>query len=143
MTNQITVDFVKKHEGSKLLAYQDSGGVWTIGVGATGPDIKPGVTWTQAQVDNRLAADLAHAEASVRKLLKKPATDSELAAMTSFVFNLGAGALASSHFLELFNAGDTLGAAQQFPRWDHVGKSEVKGLLIRRFHEALLFLGAA
>ena len=46
-------------EGRRLHAYLDTGGVWTCGTGATGPDIGPGTVWTVSQCDARLARDLA------------------------------------------------------------------------------------
>jgi lysozyme len=45
-------------EGCRLSPYQDAGGVWTCGYGATGLGVHPGIAWTQEQADNRLEADL-------------------------------------------------------------------------------------
>jgi lysozyme len=58
----------------------------------------------------------------------------------SFVYNLGEGALAASTLLKLLNAGDYVGASEQFIRWDHVGGIENAGLLNRRKSERSLFL---
>lgn len=138
--NAIAVDFIKQHEGCKLTAYQDSGRIWTCGWGATGPDIVAGTVWTQQQADDRLASDLAKTEVSVIKLLNKTLSQQSLAALDSFVYNLGSGALASSHLLMCVNSGDYLGAAKAFIVWSHVGQTEVRGLLIRRLEEAALFL---
>ena len=44
-------------EGSHLTAYQDSGGVWTIGKGHTGPEVKFGVTITKEQEELLFAQD--------------------------------------------------------------------------------------
>lgn len=140
MTNQIAVDFIKAHEGYELIAYRDSGGTWTCGYGSTGPDIKDGVVWTQEQADKRLAQDVTKTEVAVLKLLNKRLSDQSTASLISFAYNIGTGALASSHLLQCINNGDYIGAAQQFSRWDHVGKEEVRGLLIRRLSEAVLFL---
>ncbi len=54
-----TMKLVKDFEGLRLTAYQDSVGVWTIGYGHTGPEVKPGMTISQAQADNYLQTDLA------------------------------------------------------------------------------------
>jgi lysozyme len=140
MINQIALDFIKKHEGCELVAYRDSGGTWTCGWGSTGPDVKDGVVWTQDQADARLANDVSKCEVSVVKLLNKRLSDKALAALDSFVYNLGSGALASSHLLQCVNNGDYLGAAKAFLSWSHIGQMEVKGLLIRRLEEATLFL---
>jgi GH24 family phage-related lysozyme (muramidase) len=44
-------------EGCKLKAYQDSGGVWTIGIGHTGSDVYEGLTITQEQAQIFLLKD--------------------------------------------------------------------------------------
>lgn len=138
--NQTAVDFIKGHEGCQLTAYQDTGNVWTIGYGSTGPDIVKGLVWTQEQADSRLQLDVAKTEVAVVKLLNKQLSEQSLAALDSFSYNLGVQALASSHLLQCVNNGDYLGAARAFQVWDHVGKDEIKGLLIRRLEEAALFL---
>src|SRR5688572_9540626 len=63
------IALIKRFEGcarvradGQVEAYPDpgtGGAPWTIGWGATGPGIGPCTTWTQAQCDARLAADLA------------------------------------------------------------------------------------
>lgn len=138
--NQVAVEFIRQYEGLRLTAYQDAGKVWTIGWGATGPGITQGTTWTQRQADDRLGMDVAKAEAAALKLLKRTLSQRSLAALDSFVYNLGAGALGASHLLQCINNGDDLGAAKAFLAWDHVGQTEVRGLLIRRLEEAALYL---
>jgi len=55
----------KEFEGLRLVAYQDSVGVWTIGYGHTGPDVRVGLTITEEQAAILLAADVAWAVACV------------------------------------------------------------------------------
>ncbi len=57
----------KQFEGLELKAYQDSVGVWTIGYGHTGTDVKPGLVITEAQASVLLAADVAWAVTCVNK----------------------------------------------------------------------------
>ncbi|HEX4105524.1 MAG TPA: lysozyme [Rhizomicrobium sp.] len=132
--------FVRAHEGCRLAAYPDSGGVWTIGWGHAGTAVHEGLTWTQSQADAQLDADLAHASDAVARLKKRLLADQQAAALISFVFNLGEGALASSTLLKLINDGRWLDATKEFLRFDHAGGNESKGLLIRRLDEAALFL---
>jgi lysozyme len=139
----IAYDFVRKHEGCRLQAYQDLGGVWTIGYGHTDSGIKQGLVWTQDQANSVLMIDLRAASVAIESHVISSLNDQQTAAVTSFVFNLGIGAFSGSTLLKLINAGDYIGAAKQFPLWDHVGPQEIKGLLIRRLEEALLFLGVA
>jgi lysozyme len=51
-------------EGRRYDAYPDpitKGDPWTIGVGHTGPEVKEGLRWSDAQVDAALDKDLDHA----------------------------------------------------------------------------------
>jgi lysozyme len=132
--------FVRAHEGCRLAAYPDSGGVWTIGWGHAGANVHEGLTWTQSQADTQLDADLAHAADALARLKQRLLADQQTAALISFVFNLGEGTLANSTLLKLVNDGRWLDAAKEFLRFDHAGGAESKGLLIRRLDEAALFL---
>ena len=55
---------IKKFEGCKLTAYQDSIGVWTIGYGHTA-GVTKGQVITQAQADTYLKSDCTTAEKAV------------------------------------------------------------------------------
>jgi lysozyme len=132
--------FVAGHEGCRLTAYRDSVGVLTAGYGHTGPDVTEGLVWTQGQADNALAADLRRVETEVLGLKRRLLTDQQMAALISFAFNLGSHALAGSTLLTKVNDADFIGAAHEFPKWDFAAGHELKGLLIRRFEEAALFL---
>jgi lysozyme len=48
----------ERDEGLRLTAYQDSGGVWTIGWGHTGPEVHKGLVWTREQCVAALRKDL-------------------------------------------------------------------------------------
>lgn len=75
-------------EGCKLSAYMDTGGMWTVGYGHTGSDVDHTTTITQQQAEDFLAQDQAHLFAMVSG---KPLL--EAAALVSFGYNCGAGAL--------------------------------------------------
>ena len=60
---------IKKFEGCRLTAYQDSVGVWTIGYGHTS-GVRKGQTIAQAQADAFLKADCTNAEKSVNSYSK-------------------------------------------------------------------------
>ncbi len=134
---------IRRWEGCRLTAYQDVAGIWTIGWGATGPGITRGVTWSQAQADERLAADVNRFMAGVAKALKRPATDHQLGAMVSLAYNIGLGAFTGSTLLRLFNAGQVELAAAQFGAWRRAGGKVVQGLVNRRADERRTFEGRA
>ena len=139
---------IKKFEGCARLrtdgmiaAYPDPGtgaAPWTIGWGATGPDIGPGTVWTQAQCDARLEADLARFAADVvRALDGAPTTHRQFDALVSFHYNTGA--IHRSTLMRKHRAGDFEGAAREFARWKYAGGRVLKGLVRRRAAEARLY----
>jgi GH24 family phage-related lysozyme (muramidase) len=75
-------------EGTRLRAYKDTGGVWTIGLGHTRGVIE-GMTITVEQAAQFFAED---AGPLFRMVASRPIL--EAAALVSFGFNVGAGALA-------------------------------------------------
>jgi len=129
----------KQFEGLELKAYQDSVGVWTIGYGHTGADVKPGMTITEEQASVLLAADVAWAVTCVNKSVKSAINQNQFDAMVDFVFNLGCAAFGQSTLLRMVNAGDFAGAAGQFLRWNKAGGKVLAGLTKRRQGEMNLF----
>lgn len=138
-------DLVKSFEGCILKAYPDpatGGDPWTIGVGHTGPEVKPGVIWTQAQADAALEADLARFARGVWNATgEKETTQNRFDSLVSFSFNVGLGNLLNSTLLRLHNKGDYAGAAEQFLRWDKANGKRMAGLTRRRQAERSLYLG--
>lgn len=92
--DRILLEFLVKAEGLRTRAYRDSAGVWTIGVGHTGPDVGPDTVWTVDKCMRVLVVDAQkHADLLAKRV--KPEIIAELsehqyAALCSFVFNLGA-----------------------------------------------------
>jgi lysozyme len=133
------LELTKQFEGLELKAYQDSVGVWTIGYGHTGSDVKAGLMITEAQASVLLAADVAWAVTCVNKSVTSAINQNQFDAMVDFVFNLGCAAFAQSTLLRMVNAGDLAGAAGQFGRWNKAGGKVLAGLTKRRMAEAALF----
>lgn len=134
----------KSSEGCKLHAYRDSGGIWTIGVGATGPGIGPDVVWTQGQADTRLAVDLCRFAGYTAALLHgQPTTPTQFGALVDACYNAGPGNLAKSPMLAAHLARDYASAASAWPLWHVRDRKGVvqPGLLKRRAAERALYLG--
>lgn len=135
---------IKRWEGCRLTAYPDpgtGGDPWTIGWGSTGPGIRKGLVWTQAQADARLAEDVADFLAGVEEIIRIPLAPHEAGALTSLAYNIGLSAFRRSTLASLLNQGDRLSAAQQFKRWNKAGGRVMKGLTNRREDERKVFEG--
>ena len=139
---EILIKLIKDSEGCKLSAYQCPAGVWTIGYGCTGTDIKKGLTWTQAQADaelNILAHDvLRKAMKASPSLVIAPA--SKLIAIADFIFNLGIGNYTKSTLKKYIDQSNWLAASGEIKKWDKAGGVALKGLTIRRKKESELLL---
>lgn len=135
------IAFIKRMEGVRYEAYKDVAGILTIGVGHTGPDVRPNLRIDDAEVDRLLLADLAVAEACIEAYCDAELTQAQYDALCSFIFNAGCNAFKNSTLLRLLNRGDYDGAAQQFSRWTKAGGQVVEGLTRRRQAEAELFTG--
>lgn len=133
---------IETWEGRELTAYKDGGGVWTIGVGHTGPDVRPGMTITEAECDLLFEQDLD--EHCIDHLIGNvPTGDDEYAAMTSLAFNIGLTRFGQSTVLKRHRLGNKIGAANAFLLWKYDNGRVVKGLLRRREAERKLYMGRA
>ena len=139
------MELVKQFEGCELMAYSCPAGVLTIGWGHTGPDVKPGLTWTQQQADDALAADLREAYQGMTAALPMAAlmAANRQAALTSWVYNVGAGAAMDSTLRRRLGAGEdaALVVAEELPKWNKGSSGVLPGLVRRRAAEVELFVG--
>ena len=148
---------IKAFEGCRLVSYPDPitrGAPWACGYGACGPEIGPGVQWTQDRADRRLVGDVAQRELVASHAITVPVTQGQFDAFVSILFNVGAGTSerdgiirlksgAPSTLLRLLNAGDAEGCADQFLRWISPGSNVVNGLMKRRTVEQAVFRGVS
>jgi lysozyme len=95
---------------------------------------------TEAQADELLVTDLSVFEKSVNSLVNARINHNEMGALVSFAYNCGSGNLKASTLLKKINAGDFLGAADEFLKWDKSAGKKLKGLTLRRTAERELFL---
>lgn len=141
--NQAGLDLIIRWEGNRLTAYQDGGGVWTIGVGHTSaagaPSVSKGMKITKEQSMEILQNDITKWCAQVEKAVKVPLTDNQFAVLVSFTHNLGIGALSSSTLLRKLNAGQYDAVPSELMKWVHDNGKRVQGLVNRRQAEADLW----
>lgn len=150
--SQACYDLIKRFEGFRAKAYICPAGILTVGYGHTGLDVLPGMIVTEAQADALLRADVDKFTAIVKKSITRPVTQGQFDALVSICFNVGPGragardgivTLKSGHpstLLRKLNAGDVLGAAAEFPKWNKAGGVVLRGLTARREAEQRLFL---
>lgn len=131
---------IKGFEGCRLLAYQPiEGDRWTIGYGATGPNITEGTRWMQAQADGDLQNRVNNLASQLLGLIKVPVNDNQFGALLSLVYNIGIGNFSTSTLLRRLNEGDYVSAGQQFLVWNKSQGKFVQGLYNRRQSELVTF----
>ena len=125
------IHFLKNEEGFRDKAYQDSGGVWTIGYGNTvmsaGQKVQPGMSLPKDQADVLLKQKAQEAESIVRKHIKVPLNQDQYEALVSFAYNTGGGGFLTQDKVtkkwhdtgvkQKINAGDFEGAKNEIGRW--------------------------
>jgi lysozyme len=138
------LELLKGFEGLRLKAYEDQAGVWTIGYGHT-RGVQEGRVITEYEADKLLRADVEVAEECILRHVDAPLRQCEHEALVSLIFNIGAGAFATSTLRSKLNDREKLGAACEFTRWNKVTikgkKTPVDGQTARRTRELVHFLG--
>ena len=135
----LALRLIRAFEGCKLRAYQDIVGVWTICFGSTN-GVKDGMVKSQTQCDLLLASEAGGFMLRVLQLCPTLAKNpNRLAAVTSFAYNLGLGALKASTLRRKCLANQWGAASAEFPKWNKAGGIPVRGLTIRRAAERKTF----
>lgn len=146
------VAFVKAHEALHELRddglvhpYHDAAGFPTVGWGhllsrTAWADLSAWPPLSVAQCEALLAVDLEHkAERPVARLIAWPLSQGQFDAMASFAFNVGAGALQRSTLRQKLNRGEVAEVPGELMRWTRAGGRVLRGLVRRRFDEAVMF----
>jgi len=146
---QAAVDLAKRFEGfcrvpkndpARAYPYVCPAGYHTIGYGHLCKPDHPPITVAEAEV--YLAEDLVTALTATLRYCPVLVTESEsrLAAILDFTFNLGAGRLQTSTLRRRINQRDWANAGQELRRWVYGGGKVLPGLVKRREAEALRLL---
>ena len=130
----LVIPVVTYYEGKVNRTYVDPVGVLTSCYGHTGPELKPGQTFTDEQCLAQLEADLTK-HAIALDCVRVPLTDGQKAAFLSFAFNVGNGAFCSSTLVRKANVGDMPGACAELSKWVYAGGKQLPGLVKRRAAE--------
>ncbi len=138
--NAAGLKLLQSFERCELSAYQDSGGIWTIGWGHTGPEVVQGMSMTQIQADLQLKKDLEKFY-QLDHYLTEQVNDNQYSALICLAYNIGLMRLKLSNTLKCVNE-------QLSPDKEWMGFDEVKingvltksaGLARRRAAELTLY----
>ena len=135
-------ELIKTFEGFRGATYICPAGVKTIGYGFTDKDLVAKDTITREEADKALSRKVKSLQARIIVDLNgygRKLTKNELAALTSFVYNVGWHNWMSSTMRERLICGDQAGAAEEFPRWEYAGGKKLVGLIRRRAAEKRTF----
>ena len=146
---------IKHHEGVRFKPYRCPAKLWTVGVGhVLYPDqarlpldqrdafpLAPedSRTFSKAEVDGLLSADLQRFEVGVARLFPMVLTQGQNDALVSFSFNLGLGCVQRSTLRQKVLRGEPE-AADEFLKFTRGGGKILPGLVKRRNDERALFL---
>lgn len=139
---------VAEFEGCELEPYVCPAGIPTQGFGRTGPTIKiGGPAITQEQADQWLAEDLQRFADGIHRLIPASVNwgANQQAALISWAFNVGLGAVETSTLRKRINAGEAAPVVvrEELPKWCHAGEAVLAGLERRRAAEVALFTGTS
>lgn len=134
--NEKGLALLKQYEGCKLTAYQDIGGIWTIGYGCTGADVVKGLIITQQEAEQRLK-DKLQMFYTLDNYLSEQVNENQYSALICLAYNVGLRAVKLSQTLKLINAGKD--PDKEWVGFSHVNGVTVPGLLARRKAELKLY----
>lgn len=127
------------YESFRSVAYQDSGGIYTVGYGTTA-GVKPGHTITPEQALKTLGLTVAEFEAEIKKCLGDDLElyQHEWDAFVSLAYNIGPGAFCKSSIvtkLHMKPRPDYVGACESIKLYVKAGGRVLPGLVKRRQQE--------
>lgn len=134
------IELVKRFERFYPKAYYCPANYLTIGYGHI---VKKGESLEidEDKAEEYLAQDLLVAEIAVCRLINVPLEDCQYDALVSWTFNLGGGALQRSTMRMKLNRGEYESVPYEMQKWVRAGGKILRGLIIRRREEAIMFQG--
>lgn len=126
-------------EGLRLKAYLDPVGIPTICYGET-EGVRMGQVKSKQECDTILSVRLAYFAYEVQKEVSYPLPRETHAALASWTYNVGVGAMRKSTLMRFMREGKIMHACNQLPRWNKAGGRVLPGLVKRREAERQLCL---
>lgn len=142
-TSPASVQFLIDQEGMENRVYRDSVGHPTVCVGVMDKSLKVGTHYSDEECVALTVKQLQKFIRVIDSVVVVPINDEMRTALISLVYNIGDDAFRRSTLVKKLNAGDYVGAANQFTVWVYGGPSAkkvvIQGLLNRRLREQSLF----
>lgn len=140
-------EFIKQWEGVRNKAYRDSAGIPTIGIGfirykvgaRAGTRVQMQDYLTDDEIKAEFAVQIAAYEDAVAEAVKVALTQSQVNALVSLCYNIGASAFKRSTVVRELNQRKYQAACKAIGMWNKAGGRVVKGLVNRRKAEQVLF----
>ena len=134
-------ELLRTFESCRLQAYQDVVGIWTVGYGHTGQDVKPGMVISQDMAEQLFQTDIRLFCAKVESIVFSGLNDNQFSAAVCFAYNIKGWA--ATPLFGFLVRGDVESAKKHWLLYDKVTsagqKIEVQGLKNRRQAELNLF----
>jgi len=142
-TSEQGLALIRQSEGFSAHVYLCPAGKNTIGYGHVIADGEqyPDSGISEQDAETLLIQDVNATEQAINRLVTITINQNQFDALVAFTYNIGAGAFEKSTLLQLLNAGDSAGAAEQFSRWVYCNGTVLQGLVTRRAAERVLFTG--
>jgi GH24 family phage-related lysozyme (muramidase) len=142
----IGLALIKRFESFSPTIYVCPAGYETVGYGHVvldGESDRFAGGINEDEAEDLLRRDACLAERTVLRLIAVPLTDGQFDALTSFVFNVGAGGLQRSTLRRKVNREEHTLVPTEFLKWVWGGGRKLKGLVRRREAEAALYTDSA
>lgn len=127
-------------EGTRLKAYQDVGGIWTICDGET-HGVHAGQAATLAECQAMLSSRMSKVDAKVRACIVRPMSSGQRVGFDDLAYNIGWSAFCRSTVAARFNRGNVRGACEAMEWYVHANGEVLPGLVKRRHAEYQLCVG--
>ena len=140
-------EFIKQWEGVRNKAYRDSAGIPTIGIGfirykvgaRAGTRVQMQDYLTDDEIKAEFTVQIAAYEDAVAEAVKVALTQSQVNALVSLCYNIGASAFKRSTVVRELNQRKYQAACKAIGMWNKAGGRVVQGLVNRRKAEQVLF----
>lgn len=134
----VAVAIIAPWEGQELRPYRDLVGKWTVCYGDTTVPMRE---YTPAECRSLLDTRVGEYMEALGQCIHQPVTTNQLAALTSWAYNVGVPAACNSTLMRQLNAGDPPEVwCHQLDRWVYAAGKREQGLANRRAAEKDLCL---